>query len=214
MRMGRRLPAGIAFALLLPALLASVAGTPMRGEGDVMGYVASRFTLDSVEGTVAPELLGRWIMEGGRDLTVVDVRPAEAYRSYHIPGAVHRERAGASVAGDGGIVVLCGETGEEGMAARRRWQARGAVPVSLYVLEGGLQGWTERILHPSIPVRPSPWAAAMYEAIRPISLHLGGLPRRGVPPEKATLRDLPPRLETVRGAHPSGRSPGTFRRGC
>lgn len=95
--------------------------------------------------TEYPEQVKR-LMEAGEPVVLVDVRPSEAYRKGHVPGArsVPRAELGgrANEIPQSGQVVLYDDTRFE---ARRAYEIlRGLGYRNVSVLEDGFIGWTRR----------------------------------------------------------------------
>ena len=93
--------------------------------------------------TIDPASLER-LTAAGRPVTVIDVRPVEAYRGGRLPGArsiplnalIPRRREVPTER----IVVLYGAAGVDEAAAASRY-LRAAGHANVFVLEGGFAGW-------------------------------------------------------------------------
>lgn len=92
----------------------------------------------------------RRLLEEGRPVTVLDIRPAADRAEWYIPGSVHVDAYGALKAGDTGpldgldlprdrpVVVVC-HAGNTSRIAAERLASRG---YEAYSLAGGMQAWS------------------------------------------------------------------------
>ncbi|MFB6099367.1 MAG: MBL fold metallo-hydrolase [Salinibacter sp.] len=98
---------------------------------------------------VSPDRL-RTVLDEGRPVEVLDVRPREEFEAWHVPGSRHvggyealkagREKVydDLSVSGDKPVVTVCG-AGRTSREAARQLREDG---VEAYSLKGGLRAWT------------------------------------------------------------------------
>ncbi len=209
------------------ALVALLLGAGALAIGDVDS--GGRVTLDTrelaaiVEGEldhVTPEELADWIVAGRADYRLIDLRAADEFDRYRIPGA---ERVAIPDLLDAGLsrderIVLYSE---EGIHAAQAWMLLKAHRFpAVYILLGGLAGWQEHVLYPVEPVADAPIAErAAFARAAEIARHFGGGPRAATTAGAALAPALPtpepPRIAAP-VAPPAGARPAAKRKreGC
>jgi rhodanese-related sulfurtransferase len=143
---------GVALLVLLGALLAfSPAGT--RKASTISPQELAEAIINERD-HIAAEELAKWLIDKKPDLLVVDMRSAEEFAQYHIPGAVNipftklfEPDAQEMLAGDKTIVLYS----NGGTHAAQAWVLLKQMGVESLVLLGGLNYWTEVILNPPAP---------------------------------------------------------------
>jgi rhodanese-related sulfurtransferase len=182
----------------------AMAGNPVRGHvvridtQELATIVGSK-----VDHVTAPELAD-WIVRGASDYRLVDIRTPEEFAAYHIPTA---ENVPITELPDDGLgrnekIVLYSEGGIHSAQAWMLLRALGYRGV--YILRGGLDGWKDEVLFPSLAANPSPVEATRNERLRSISAFFGGTPgAAGTGPAGASGPALP-KMQAPSG--PSGGS--------
>lgn len=143
---------GVALLILLGVLLAfSPAGT--RKASTISPQVLAEAITNEADHITA-EQLAKWLIDKKPDLLVVDMRSAEEFAQYHIPGAVNisfnklfEPEAQETMAGDNTIVLYS----NGGTHAAQAWVLLKQMGIKSFVLLGGLNYWTEAILKPKAP---------------------------------------------------------------
>ncbi len=140
---------------------------------------------------VTPAELAAWIVEGRADYRLIDLRPAQAYATYHIPGA---ESLPLAQLVDGALarnekLVLYGDGAVHASQAWMVLEGRGFV--SAYTLLGGLDAWKDEVLFPIAPARPTPDEQARFERSVQLARYFGGQPRTAAPGGEAQPAALP-----------------------
>lgn len=143
---------GVALLILLGVLLAfSPAGT--RKASTISPQVLAEAITNEADHITA-EQLAKWLIDKKPDLLVVDMRSAEEFAQYHIPGAVNipfnklfEPEAQETMAGDNTIVLYS----NGGTHAAQAWVLLKQMGIESFVLLGGLNYWTEAILKPKAP---------------------------------------------------------------
>jgi rhodanese-related sulfurtransferase len=143
---------GVALLILLGILLAlSPAGT--RKATTFSPQVLAE-TITNESDHIAAEELAKWLIDKKPDLLVVDMRSAEEFAQYHIPGAVNipfnklfEPEAQGALSDDKTIVLYS----NGGTHAAQAWVLLKQMEIESYVLLGGLNYWTEAILNPKAP---------------------------------------------------------------
>lgn len=168
---------GLAAALLALGGFAVIAGDPYRGNrvsmdtGEMARMVAGK--ADHVDATEVAD----WILASRADYTLVDLRSADEYATYHIPGAVNIPLAelNADVAPRTEKVVLYSDGGIHGAQAWMLLKALGFKAV--YSIYGGLDAWKDDVLFPVAPPESDTNAQAAFRMRAEVSKHFGGKPR-------------------------------------
>ncbi len=128
---------------------------------------------------VEPVELADWIVQGRSDFRLVDVRDAQEYATYHIPGAENIPLLSLPETGlprNEKLVVYAGD----GVRAAQAWfllKARGYA--GAYLLRDGLEGWQQDVLFPALADDPTPFQAQRNARLASVSAHFGGTPRSG-----------------------------------
>ncbi len=143
---------GVALLVLLGVLLAfSPAGTRKASTFSPQ-ELAEAITNESDH--IAAEELAKWLIDKKPDLLVVDMRSAEEFAQYHIPGAVNipftklfEPEAQEILSSDKTIVLYS----NGGTHAAQAWVLLKQMGIESYVLLGGLNYWAEAILNPKAP---------------------------------------------------------------
>jgi 3-mercaptopyruvate sulfurtransferase SseA len=138
----------------------------------------------------------------------VDVRTAEQYATYHIPGAEHAPLASLpdQVFSPTEKVVLCAEDGADATQAWFLLRARGAR--NAYILQGGLASWKADVLFPTLAADADPLVQQRNEQLRQVAAHFGGraMAAGSMSSEAGTAPQAPlPKVEMP--AAPSGGAP-------
>jgi len=150
-------------------------GNPYRGETVTVATQDLAWNLQQADRLSAPELADR-LISGRTDHRILDLRSAEAYAEYHVPGA---ESAPVGELADYPLyrnetVVLYGD---DAVGTAQAWlllQARGFHGTVL--LDGGLDAWKQQVLFPALPEGSAPDAVARAKAV---AEHFGGQARVG-----------------------------------
>ena len=124
----------------------------------------------------APELAA-WIIESRADYRLIDLRSEAEFAQYHIPTAVNIPMNVLTDAGLGRQEKLVLYSGG-GIHSAQAWmllKARGYKAV--YLLKGGLEEWTDRVVFPVVADNPTPADSARDERLKSISAFFGGQPR-------------------------------------
>jgi rhodanese-related sulfurtransferase len=143
---------GVALLILLGVMLAlSPAGT--RKAATFSPQALAEVITNESDHVLAEEL-AKWLIDKKPDLLVVDMRSAEEFAQYHIPGAVNIpftnlfEQEAQEILADDKTIVLYSNGGTH---AAQAWVLLKQMGIESYVLLGGLNYWTEAILNPKAP---------------------------------------------------------------
>lgn len=166
---GRRIHLALAStALVLGALAAA--------SGDVSSREAERHSDE-----ITALELARWIRDARPGLRVVDLRDAESFEAFSIPGADRMssdDLVRARWEPNATVVVYA----DSALAAQRAHETlRSAGVRDAWVLKGGVEEWVNTIASPVLPANPTPDEAAASHEIAEMSRWFGGVPRVGEP---------------------------------
>ena len=128
---------------------------------------------------IEPVELADWIIQGRSDFRLIDVRDAEAYAKYHVPGAEHvpfGSLTDAALPRNEKLVVYA----DDGVRAAQAWfllRARGHA--GAYLLRDGLDGWQQEVLFPALGDATTPFQQQRNARLSNVASHFGGRPRSG-----------------------------------
>jgi len=113
---------------------------------------------------VTPVELAEWIRDRKPELRVIDTRPEAEFDEYHLPRAEHvASLASTSFKPSETIVLVSGD-------------AKG-FDRDVCILRGGVRGWLDEVMNPTITENASPAARAAYQRASVVSRYFGGVPR-------------------------------------
>ncbi len=143
---------GVASLILLGAMLAlSPAGTRKASTVSPQALVEA---ITNESDHIAAEELAKWLIDKKPDLLIVDMRSAEEFAQYHIPGAVNipfnklfEPETQETLSND--ITIVLYSNG--GTHAAQAWVLLKQMGIDSFVLLGGLNYWIEAILNPKAP---------------------------------------------------------------
>lgn len=133
---------------------------------------------EEVDHVTAPELAA-WIVEGRPDYRLLDLRTEQEYAAYHIPTAENVPLAGLP---DYPLlrnekIVLYSEGGIHSAQAWMLLRAQGYDAV--YMVLGGLDGWKDEVLFPTLAPDASAADRARFERAAALAQFFGGQARTG-----------------------------------
>lgn len=155
-------------------VVALFAGDPYGGT--TMKVNAKDIALSTVNNSdkINPADLADWIIQGKADYILVDLRPAEKFSEYTLPEAENIplvELPNSDLLRNQKIILFA----DDEVAAAQGWFILKAMNYkSVYILEGGLNGWKDKVVFPKIPVNPSKEELAKLEKMRAVAQYFGG----------------------------------------
>ncbi len=177
--------------LLALGFLSLFMGSPYSGDkatidAKEMAMVAGG-ELDQIN---ANELADR-IVQGNINFMLVDLREAPEYAKYHIPTSINMELAGIdySLLPRSESIVLYGEDGVQSAQAWFLFKAKGYP--SVYMLDGGLDSWMNKVLYPSKPASEDAEALAEFAKQVEVAKFFGGKARDAGQTQEASEMILP-----------------------
>ncbi|MTI87217.1 MAG: rhodanese-like domain-containing protein [Balneolaceae bacterium] len=111
------------------------------------------------------------------ELTLIDVRPEQAFNEFHLPTARHIPTSKLKNEKLSYTQAVVFYSGDDSLSIQA-WQAfkkRGHDNIS--VLRGGAHDWHERILYPRMPLQIPPTQISLANEIKELSAFFGGRPR-------------------------------------
>lgn len=139
--------------------------------------------------------LAQWLRDRRPGLLVVDLRPADQYRDYHLPQA--RQLADSDVlamlerADRPELVLLYGAG--DGTAHRLARAAAAAGHDGVVYLADGVSEWQTEVLQPTLRRDASEQERVAFERVAALSRYFGGRPRYDVPENEDSATAPPAR---------------------
>jgi len=136
-------------------------------------------TIMDKEDHIQPQTLSEWIIEGRRDYMLIDIRSAEEFEQNRIKGAVNiplpellkRDTLDGLPVGDKLIVIYSNGNSH----AAQAWTVMKSAGIDVYLLEGGLNYWSQAILNPQPPTGEfSDDEILRYKAASAVASYMGG----------------------------------------
>ncbi len=164
----------LALTAILFGVVALFAGDPYGGSEIKVN--AKDLALSTVNNSdkINPVDLADWIIEGKADYILVDLRTPEKYSEYTLPEAENIpivELPNSDLLRNQKIILFS----DDEMASAQGWFILKAKKYnSVYILEGGLNGWREKVLFPKIPANASKDELEKFEKKRAVAQYFGG----------------------------------------
>lgn len=180
----------LATALLGLGVVAALAGNPYRGVDARVDTRTLALEAANPANSLSVTQLADRLVAGQNDLLIVDVRDADAYATYHIPGAYHVPLASLSPDFAPRNERLLFYSDNELEAAQAWLLLRSLGYANSYLLRGGLDAWKTEILFPAPAAHPTPAQQTDFAARAAVAQFFGGTPRT----DAATTGDGLPEL--------------------
>ncbi|MBN8525773.1 MAG: YeeE/YedE family protein, partial [Planctomycetes bacterium] len=162
--------------LIALGALAAVLGDPYRGPTATVRADELARLVGGQADQVQPADLADRIIAGDNTYQLVDLRDAQAYAAYRIPGAESIPLAQLDPArldrSETWIVYA-----EDGVAGGQAWVLLKAHGFTVYSLRGGLAAWRDEVLNPVLPAQADAASAKRQQ----VAQHFGGTPRGAAP---------------------------------
>jgi rhodanese-related sulfurtransferase len=166
-----------------------------------------------VDHVTAPELAD-WIVQSRTDMRILDLRAANEYAEYHIPGAENvllTNLVDYPLYRNEKIVLYSGG----GIHSAQAWfllQAHGFR--GSYILLGGLDAWKDEILFPTVPANPTPAQLAEFQRASAVSAFFGGAPQAAAGSQAAVTPIQMPTVEMPTVQPVAAPGPRKKKEGC
>jgi rhodanese-related sulfurtransferase len=112
---------------------------------------------------VTPVELAEWIRDRKPELRIIDTRPESEFDEYHVPRAERVDIKSASFKPNETIVFVSGDAT--------------TIDRQVYILRGGMRGWIDEVMNPTITANASPAERAAFQRASVASRYFGGVPR-------------------------------------
>ena len=167
----------LASAALCGGLLAAAAGSPYRAQHATVDVERLAGLVEREDDHVTAIELASWIRARKEGLRIIDLRSAEEFEAYHVPGAERVELKALThtpfLPGDTIVLVSGG-----GAHAAQGWvflQALGNRQT--YFLRGGVQEWLDEVMSPTVAADATSDEKAAFAKAAELSRYFGGVPR-------------------------------------
>ena len=118
--------------------------------------------------------LADWIIKGKSDFELVDLRSEEKYNEYTIPGSqcIPLPQISSSELLRNQKIVLFSD---DDVASSQAWFIlKSNNYKGVYILDGGLDAWKEKVLFPKAPVNGSKDELLQFEKMKEVAKYFGG----------------------------------------
>lgn len=166
-------------ALALGLAVISLAGNTGSSSVVKMDLNELAVMVESEADHITVQDLADRIIAGATDYRLIDLRDAEAYAMYHIPGAENvsiTELPDYPLLRNEQIILYSGG----GIHAAQAWFLLKAKKYpGVYTVLGGMNAWEDEILFPQLAADASPEAVAEFAKTEEVSRYFGGTPSIG-----------------------------------
>lgn len=185
----------LAFTALFLGFLALFGKDPFSRTFRTINTKDIAYALNNNSGKISPETLADMLIKGESGFNLVDLRSESQFNSYSIPSSVNIPAAeiGNSALSRNEKIVLYSE--DETAAAQAWFLLKASDYKSVYILEGGLNAWKDKVLFPKLSKNAGKDELAKYEKIKQVSIHFGGTPQTGVASDSVKTQFSMPKLQ-------------------
>lgn len=163
------------------ALIAIVFGLVALFAGDPYGGTAIKVnekdialsTVDNADKVLVTDLAD-WIIKGKSDFELIDLRSEEKYNEYTIPNSqcIPLPQISSSELLRNQKIVLFSD---DDIASSQAWFIlKSKNYKGVYILDGGLDAWKEKVLFPKAPVNGSKDELVQFEKMKEVAKYFGG----------------------------------------
>ena len=172
----------LAATALTLALLAMIAGDPTGARTAPADVAALARSVGPQADRISAIELARMIRDRTPGLRVIDLRSAEEFDEYRIPGAEQMSLTAVAAARFDGRETLVLHAGDSAKAVQGWELLRARGHARVYVLRGGIVAWVDEVMDARIAADASERERAAFREIADLSRYFGGQP---------TISDLP-----------------------
>lgn len=162
-----------AFALIL-GLVALFAGNPYGGTTIKVNEKDLALSTVGNSDKISVTDLADWIIKDKADFELVDLRSEEKFNEYTIPNSqcIPLVQLSSSDLLRNQKIVLFSD---DDVTASQAWFIlKSKNYKGVYILDGGLNAWNEKVLFPKAPLNPTKEQAAQFEKIKEVAIYFGG----------------------------------------
>ncbi|NWG29857.1 MAG: rhodanese-like domain-containing protein [Ignavibacteriaceae bacterium] len=184
-------PKKLALLALLLGITAIFAGSPYMGSKVKVN--TKELALSTVKNSdkVKPLELADWIIKSKADYTLVDVRSEDQFSEYNIPTSINiplPELPESDLLRNQKIILYS----DDDIAAAQAWFILKSKNFKgVYILDGGLNNWQEKVLFPKLTANASKEELEQFEKRKSISEFFGGQAQTGSEQVSETKVNLP-----------------------
>jgi len=135
--------------------------------------------------------LADWIIKGKLDYRLIDLRNAEKYAQYNIPGSENIPIDGlfASNLMRNEKIILYSDG--EALSTQAWFLLKADDFKTVYIIKGGIKSWDSDVLFPELQPNPTKDQLADFEKIKEVSKFFGGQPQVGSESKEKVIRKIP-----------------------
>ncbi len=188
----------LAAAAFLLGLLALIIGTPSNNHSVNVNAKEMLLSTIKTQDRVDVMTLADWLIKEKLDYTLVDLRSEKEFAAYNIPSSLNVpvENILTSDLRRNQKILLYGN---DDVASAQAWFIlKSSNYKSVYILDGGLNAWKDKILFPKLADNSTDEEKSTFEKVKQISLHFGGTPQlisggtsSAVTPQSAQVQPMP-----------------------
>ncbi|AFH49366.1 Rhodanese domain protein [Ignavibacterium album JCM 16511] len=164
----------LAIVAVLLGVVALFAGDPYNGTSIKVNVKDIALSTVKNSDKINPNDLADWIIQGKADYIIVDLRSPDKYAEYTLPEAENIplvELPNSDLLRNQKIILF---SDDEVAAAQGWFILKSKKYNSVYILEGGLNGWKDKVLFPKVPANPTKDELTKLEKLRAVAQYFGG----------------------------------------
>lgn len=199
------------FTLLLGVVALFIGGSP---ENYKVTVNAKELMLSSVKDNdkINVETLADWIIKGNADYSLVDLRNEKEFGEYHIPNSFNipiNNLLNGDLLRNMKIILY---SDDDVNAAQAWFLLKSDGYKGVYILNGGLKEWKNKILFPALASNATAEEISHFEKMKEVSKFFGGTPQTGSEESVAPAVKMP--TLAMPAEAPSGGGKKKKREGC
>ena len=204
----------LALVAVVLAVRALFAGDPYGGTTIKVNEKAIALSTVDNSDKVSVNELADWIIKDKSDFELVDLRSGEKFNEYTIPGSqcIPLPQITSSELLRNQKIILFSD---DDVAASQAWFIlKSKNYKGVYILDGGLESWKEKVLFPKAPVNGSKDDLAQFEKMKEVAKYFGGQAQTdsSLVETKQQIKLPTPTVSTPKTTAPTGKK--KKREGC
>lgn len=164
----------LALVALVLGVIAIFAGDPYGGTTIKVNEKDIALSTVGNADKVSVTELADWIIKGKSDFELVDLRSEEKFNEYTIPGSqcIPLPQISSSDLLRNQKIVLFSD---DDVAASQAWFILKSKKYNgVYILDGGLEAWKDKVLFPKAPLNGNKEELAQFEKMKEVAKYFGG----------------------------------------